>query len=588
MAAEDGGKGGDVGLCGWIAFVVINLFLCALTTGGAWFGWQLGFCILLFYALGILTIALNLENQGHSRAVSNLLWVIFCVQVLCLGTWLGICAIGEWKGLFAWRDETIAALDSTIDGTSEAIKAWASDSHLNPGVGHAVWGGLLFNAMDESSRRLLMRASAPGEMVIVAPGLLEAHSFIEWKGDLYFFARPNAETGEGFWTIRSGSRKAELLEAFNSGYELRQFYPTTGMLYFKAQVACGGFQADTIYMSDGNANGTTNFHEGRLYDNLVKSCRSLVDGVEFTPPADRVLGVLFLGVLPQTCLGFVKLWWGQVPGTIVNIYGGIYATGLMIWLLIATSLDRLMLFFKVTLTAYAVTGYIAAAVVRLVWRQVPGEILAWGSGVIALTYWGAVHIALNIPFNEDPWSWLCYGLVQLPPMLLALILQVQLPVALSGVAFLILAYKVAFTAVELVGLGLNDDIQLIAQYAILCCLGTLILVIGVFYTRHQRKFEALLLGFFGIEVDLGTVEAPTGSEAAGDEREGEESKSQEKEEEEEEGEEEEDETASLNMIAQLPFQELLRLHRMMAAQKKVEPAEGEAPTPAAKGGEEDC
>ncbi|CAJ1332309.1 unnamed protein product [Effrenium voratum] len=56
-------------------------------------------------------------------------------------------------------------------------------------------------------------------------------------------------------------------------------------------------------------------------------------GWTLRPPTGRLLGVLLLGVLPQTVLGAYLLIQKQVPGAFFNVFAGIYAMVFLIWLL---------------------------------------------------------------------------------------------------------------------------------------------------------------------------------------------------------------------------------------------------------------
>lgn len=148
----------------WAAFAVGNATCCGLIAAAVQVSWRLALALTVAYFVASAALALNVEQRPPrppTKPLRDLLWVAVCLQLGVLGTWLAV-ALGPWED-FHFQQATEAA----------------------EGAGHGVLGQQLYF----SANRTLMRAEQQA-VSWVPPGVIEAHSFLEHQGRLFFFGRP--------------------------------------------------------------------------------------------------------------------------------------------------------------------------------------------------------------------------------------------------------------------------------------------------------------------------------------------------------------------------------------------------------------
>ena len=150
-------------LAPWAAFAVANATCCGLIALAVQVSWRLGLALTAAYFVASAALALNVERQRPLLKLRNLLWVAVCCQLGVLGTWLAV-ALSPWD----------------LDYDSVEV-----EDGIGYGAGHAYFGQRLYFSANET----LMRADAQG-VSWVPPGVIEAHSFLEHQGRLFFFGRP--------------------------------------------------------------------------------------------------------------------------------------------------------------------------------------------------------------------------------------------------------------------------------------------------------------------------------------------------------------------------------------------------------------
>mmetsp|Transcript_89954 Transcript_89954/g.160097 ORF Transcript_89954/g.160097 Transcript_89954/m.160097 type:complete len:653 (+) Transcript_89954:47-2005(+) len=496
--------------------------LTILLSGAA--SWQLGVTILVFHCFGSSVIAANLDDKRIMRPISNLLWVQVCILILVIGSWISVRALGEWETLADQQEKV-----NNLWDWPDSMKAWADESDPAIGAGEIVYNGTVFlGAADSEGRRILSRTEPDSSLTPVlsldGTGLLEAHSFAEWNGSLYFFAADydavdNNFTGpESLWAIAredAASGDARLVKAFDSYSALRSIYVQNTRFWFKAYVSCSRFTSETFFKSDGTENGTVDMNEDSSgYSDMLKICKEVSEGKEVVPPLGRILGVFFLGVLPQTGLAAFLLYLKQMPGLVMNIYGGVYSVIVLIWLMSVDDLGRAADFVKATSCLYSGFAYLGLIQLKMggspVWLT--KEMRDWAAVIVSLSFFAALHFAIGIPTAEDAGTWIFYAVMLLVQMVLALLLRSGVAVALPVSGLFVLSWKIADSAISAWAPDLSDSMHLMIVFPILCILGLVVIVVAVFCIRNRRVIEAETKEFFfPTTVTLEDVELENGT-----------------------------------------------------------------------------
>eukprot|EP00435_Cladocopium_sp_Y103_P027862 s3212_g6.t3 len=411
-------------LAPWVAFGSANAICCSLVVAAAQVSWQLGFSLAVAYCMASLGLAVNLESQRWQHGLRSWLWILVCCQVGCVGTWLSTNAIAPWNFSMEVRVP--------------------EDSLDTQGLGHIVQGQHLYFSQTNESGRILMRASR-GSIDYVAPGVMDAHSFIEHNGNIFFIGRV-LEGGECLWGMRGGG-DAVILQQFQPCFQLRHLRrnESLGAFLFQAVGLCGWFRSITEFRSNGTVEGTE-ATEGD-FPGLADLCLKLASGMEWRPPTGRLLSVLLLGILPQTGLATYLLIWKKVPGVFLNVFVGAYAATFILWILMKGTAVNLLLFLQASTMTYATTACVAVALNQVLWSNVcsdesfveegshaagsadsDGNLGTWASSVSCISFFGAVHLVLNIPSSEG-WAWPLYGILTLPQIAFALLMRRTTPMA---------------------------------------------------------------------------------------------------------------------------------------------------------------
>eukprot|EP00930_Biecheleria_cincta_P043261 TRINITY_DN2971_c0_g2_i1.p1 TRINITY_DN2971_c0_g2~~TRINITY_DN2971_c0_g2_i1.p1 ORF type:complete len:680 (-),score=136.11 TRINITY_DN2971_c0_g2_i1:47-2050(-) len=493
----------------WAMFVFTCIVFTALCVGGAMVSWHLGITLCFFFLFFAAGLAVNIEHAGIWREISRPLWVLVCLLVACFFTWLSICVVGGWEG----QEQTLRKDQSRVQSVFEwpnDLKGWVAYQSTEAGSSHTVFKGLAFFG-GSTGDKLLMRTMSPTNATTetVQPGMSDAHSFTDFKGDLYFFARKSVkDQGEQLWSIRGAqpTGTAVLVKSFADQEIPRSPVVWNQQLFFKVYTSCGSFKTWTHYRSDGTAQGTVDENSGKLYSNLLKACSSATSGTEMRPPRSRLYGVLFLAVMPSTVLALILLYLLRTPGVVLNILGGVYAFAMVIYILVVDDLAGLKNVFEFSALLYASCGYGLFGIIKLQAVNLPewlAELTDWALIGLSVAFFGAINLILDMPNATDGWKWAVYAAVQLALVLLGLLVKLALPVVLAGVGLMVIAYKAAFEGVEGANTGLGPQMKLALQLSGTLVLGLLVLAAGTFYAFHKKLLETriakLILG--GTEED---------------------------------------------------------------------------------------
>jgi len=480
-----------------VAMAVIAVLLAGAAS------WHLGFLVLVFHCFGCLVIAVNLDDKRRMRPISNMLWVSVCVLILVLGSWLGISALGEWVTLEDQQQQV-----DDIWEWPESMQAWASEEDPPRGADEIAYNGILFfSSTDSDGNRILSRMEPAPNVSAVEPGLAEAHSFAEWNGSVYFFAAAMDEadkTGpESLWAIAgqdASNGTARLVKDFGSHSSLRSFYVQNTRFWFKAYLSCGSFTTETFFRSDGTTDGTVDMNTGgNTYKDLVKTCAQVADGNEVVPPLGRLLGIFFFGVLPQTGLAAFLLYQKQMPGLVLNFYGGVYSVIALIYLMSVDHLGKADLFIKATSCLYSGFCYLGLLQLKMGGGSpewLTQEMRDWAAVIVPASFFAALHFALNIPITTEASPWIVYTVLLLLQMVLALLLRSGLAVLLPVAGLFVLSWKISHEMVSNWGPDLSSELQLMIVLPMMCLFILMVIATAVFCHRNRRAIEAETKEFF--------------------------------------------------------------------------------------------
>mmetsp|Transcript_109937 Transcript_109937/g.154164 ORF Transcript_109937/g.154164 Transcript_109937/m.154164 type:complete len:520 (+) Transcript_109937:93-1652(+) len=430
----------------WLGFLLHTLAGLGVL-GAAQVDWRLGFALLLAYFIVAVGFAVNVDQEPRLAKGRSAAWVLVCGQVLFLGSWL---AAG-----------------------GEVLEAADAEAEALPDASHVVFGGQLYFSSSDLHGRILMQSNGTS-VAPVPPGVRDAHGFRELDGRLMFFgaADGSLDSGESIWAISASDADAELLRG---PFHETLRWTAAQDLVFKAAGTCGPFRRETLYSN------LSLFGPGK---DLPPDCGDLAAGLEPRPSTSRLLGVLFLGVLPQTGLGAYLLIRKQVPGAFVSVFVGAYATVLLIHLLMQGHLVNLLFFLKASSLTYTASSCLAVAANQVAWhRPSPGGFAValgdWASGVSALGL--AVALALALP-ELPAAAAACLFLVLAP------FLRNAISAQLAVVGFLVLCSKAGAAWDGPWGRGLPDFHLPLVFYL----LSVLVLLGEEAYASQRPNLEAWL------------------------------------------------------------------------------------------------
>lgn len=533
-------------LAPWVAFGGANAICCSLVVAATQVSWQLGFSLTAAYCMASLGLAVNLESQRWQHGLRSWLWILVCCQVGCVGTWLSMNVIAPWNF---------------------SMEVRAHDSLDTLGLGHIVHGQHLYFSQTNASGRILMRANH-GSVDYVPPGVMDAHSFIEHNGDLFFIGRVlEGGAGECLWGMRGDGGDAILLQAFQPGFQLRHLRrnESLGAVFFQAVGLCGWFRSITEFRSNGTVEGTEPNSEGIEgtggdFPGLVDLCLKLASGMEWRPPTGRLLSILLLGILPQTGLATYLLIWKKVPGVFLNVFVGAYAATFILWILMKGMAVNLLLFLQASTMTYATTACVAVALNQVLWSNVSRnasfveELGTWASSISCISFFGAVHLALNIPSSEG-WAWPLYGILILPQIAFALLMRRTTPMALFIAGALVLLYKAILETLN-PRIGFPADLSRALQLGVFYAIGGIVLLFLLVYHDNKTFLEAVVhrhLRRSHVPVEAESDELVVSAPVL----------------------EPDEEEESWLILQQLPWQQLLQLHRHLSSAPEMEKAEDE-------------
>lgn len=427
----------------WLGFLLHTLAGLGVL-GAAQVDWRLGFALLLAYFFITVGFAVNVDEEPRLAKGRSAAWVLVCCQVLFLGSWLA-------------------------SGGEVFEAAGYAEAGSPPDTSHVVFGGQLYFSSSDLHGRLLMQSNGTS-VAPVPPGVRDAHGFRELDGRLMFFgaADGHVDSGESVWAISASDADAELLRG---PFQETLRWTTAQDLVFKAAGTCGPFRKETLYSN-----------LSLVGQNLPPDCDDLAAGLEPRPSTSRLLGVLFLGVLPQTGLGAYLLIRKQVPGAFVSVFVGAYAMVLLIHLLMQGHLVNLLFFLQASSLTYTASSCIAVAANQVTWQRGSGFVVAlgdWASGASALGLASALALALpELPAAAAA----CVFLVLAP------FLKSAIPAQLAFLGLLLLCSKVGAAWDGPWGRGLPDFHLPLAFYL----LSVLVLLGEEAYASQRPSLEAWL------------------------------------------------------------------------------------------------
>ncbi|CAE8701161.1 unnamed protein product, partial [Polarella glacialis] len=256
----------------------------------------------------VLAFALERRARHRYKVFVNLMWIIICLCVLVCGTFLSVYVIGKWEEDSGWAPTAPDQLADLLPSNDTSLRSqgvwptsWANGAKSVADDEFTSLGDqLFFSAADGKGRRALWRSNSSKPATLVAPGMLDAHSFTFVGPDVFFFAK-DYETFrnpgvECLWMIAAArpASGATLVKEFESGTQLLSMFvdilSSTPLFYFKVYRRCSGLWGYTLFQSSGNTSGTVDLDASANCD-VTPVGR---EGPYARPPTTRLASELFL------------------------------------------------------------------------------------------------------------------------------------------------------------------------------------------------------------------------------------------------------------------------------------------------------
>mmetsp|Transcript_122470 Transcript_122470/g.341332 ORF Transcript_122470/g.341332 Transcript_122470/m.341332 type:complete len:549 (-) Transcript_122470:96-1742(-) len=515
----------SVGVLGWLGFIIINFAAWGIVATASWIQWIFGFVVCLLYTGIIVGLAVWLRRHGDKyRQFVNLLWVIGATFVFILGVYISANVLGnlgensddgDFAGSFPKDPGSILSL--LPDNASQELKMWA-DPNTNwaaeraptfAAFGSSVFfNGLGWNATNNAQELWYTVGTTPAK---VAPELMNARSFTEFNATLYFVASAGNE--DGLWQIDPNNLGYATMMDSPSGdksnFQARQLFvdQTTSKLYYKASynVKCPNncsasgqtsttAWVETIICVDASSAGTT--------DLRADPCATVHywcdDGsTSDKPPLASLWGILFLSAFPMIVLAGFVLVRLQLPGLVVNLFGGVACAVITLYLIARYDdevLDGLPSFLKWFLTLYTSALWLALAAWSLLAEKTApwlDELRTWAVAVVGVSFFVIIHIDLEIPYSGEAWQWVIYAFLALLQMVLSAVVSRTVPMVAGAIGTFVVAWKAAYEIVEFVDFG-GSELKALAVLAIVALQGIGIIAAAIFYAGRREEIDGLV------------------------------------------------------------------------------------------------
>lgn len=299
---------------------------------------------------------------------------------------------------------------------------------------------------------------------------------------------------------QSGNAEEILLLSGNLNSQIGSLFKdnASSSLYFKVSYYCNDFYTVSIFKSDGTTAGTVNLRG----DNCTNSSTSggSSGGSSGGPSDAEYWGVLFLAALPMLILASFILVTRKMPGLFANLYGGVAVVFLIIFLLVSDNMDNLFSFNKWFFTIYSSVLWVAIIVVsilkeeRVEWLE---EMKSWAVTLVAGTFFIIIHFDLEVPFTNEAWAWVVYGVLALLQMMASVVVSRTFPMVCGAISAFVLSYKISWEVVQLLARGgWGSQLELLTVFGLMALQGIGIILLAIVYASRRSEIELAVRSVF--------------------------------------------------------------------------------------------
>lgn len=514
-------KASSVGVLGWLGFVIVNSAAFGIVGVGSSISWVLGFLLSGAYTVVLIVFAVLLQRRGeqYSQFV-NLLWVLACIFLFIDGLYLAINVIGPLDGTDVtnggggggWEPVNNDLSLLLPDGASQALKTWSQETNIDTSPFFASFNGLFFFASPASgtdSWNDVLWKTDVATSSKVDPVLSTPLSFVEFNSNLFFVARQDTQTGggsnQGVWYIAGSAPSGSAQKLFGSSsnsFSVNNLFVDTASssLYIKTSDYCDNVgYIESVFKSDGTTAGTVDLRPDGCPVVTTTTTSSGDTGSIVRANDAEYWGIMFLAAGPMMGLATYVMFSRQIYGVVANLYGGVFVVFLMIFLLASDDMNNLFTFQKWFWTIYSSALYLALLALSVTREKLPEwleEMKTWAVALAAISFFVVIHIDLEIPFSTKAWAWVVYGLLVPLQFGASVVLQRTTPMVFGALGAFVVAYKVSWETVQLIG---GDDwggLQMLTVFGLMALQGIGIIVLAVVYASKRDSIEAMVQNTF--------------------------------------------------------------------------------------------
>lgn len=504
-----------VGVLGWLGFIIVNLAAWGIVGVTTAISWIFGLGVCLLYIALLIGLAFWLERSGSVyKQFINLLWVLAGWFVFIAGAYIAVNTLGRdgiSTGPYPTGISTSSwefnqgVQDLLPSSASASLKNWALRAGRYPdGTDYITFGGSVFFNGRVNGVSQFLRVTG-GQTVQVSNSGLALTTF---QSKLFFADNSRIYSIEENNGVFSDPQAAF---SYVGGDEVQGIYVENNVMYYKVSRSCvdpcTGWNSEVITIFSSSTGTDSTDLRGDACDawSTLKQSESAcgtgdlggggVSSVLPGPSVESIWGVIFMAAVPMLILSFVVLIRKKMPGLFFNIFGGIVAIVVMVYALVNTQptqggLDAVN-FFKWFFLIFTSVQWIALVAWSLAvekqeeWLE---ELKTWATGVVGVTFFITIHFVLEIPFKQDWWLWVIYGLLALTQMLFSAVVKRTLPMVTGALGAFVVAWKVASEVSQAFQIS-SYQLQILALFGIIGLEGVGIILAAIAFARNRDAIQ---------------------------------------------------------------------------------------------------
>jgi len=515
----------NVGVFGWLGFVIINFTAWGIIGVSSSINWGFGFAFCLAYAGILMGLACCLDRCAGTRykPFQNLLWVLACWFVFILGLYLTFNVIGPafdeqsanpfngGGGGSSWVDPSVELPSLLPNGSSQALKDWAAGtdwrSQRVPSYvefeGYVFFSGMAPEFLSNTTGDQILLRSNGTDTALVTPVLTGASSFTPLNSKVYFLAQGlGSSSNDALWSLNASgasAAEADLVKDFqgvHSSYtSLSALTAEGGKLYLKGEYSCPEQWTRTIYESDGTDAGTVNLRGDPCPGAPTPGPGPTPGPDPDTKPTAQLWSVLLVADLPMIAIASAVLALKKMPGLFMNIYIGTGIGVILIYLIAVVDTETIPTFLKWFITLYTAAAYLSIAFASLLAKQLPPLVEAMKDWIVVIAgvgFFVVIHIDLEIPFTSEAWAWVVYAFLALVHMLIASAVSRTIPMVLGAITTFVVAWKISRELVRLMFGDSLGQMEMLTLLGILAFQGIGIILAAIAYASKRDEVDALV------------------------------------------------------------------------------------------------